>query len=461
MSGAALTTFRRITNEPQPTNINARLLPHNTEAEESILGAMLLSRDAIATAHETLKPEDFYRPAHANIYEAILHLYSRGEPADPVTVANELTKQNLLDNIGGSGVLVALQAGTPGTTNAAHYAHIIEENSLLRKLITTCGDITHQAYNHPEEPTTLIDHAEQQIFNLTNHRTQTTLATLRDLIGLELDNLEQRYENTTGNITGLPTGYTDLDNQLNGLQPGALYIIGARPAMGKSAFALGIATHITTQTKQPCLLFSLEMSHTELTQRIITAEAQIDATRMRNGKLHANDWPKITQAIGTLAEAPLHIDDNPNTTIMEIRGKARRLKAKHGLACIIIDYIQLMTGKGRTENRQTEIAEISRGLKILARELEVPVIALSQLSRTLEQRLDKRPMLSDLRESGALEQDADTVLFLYRDEVYNETSPDRGLAEIIIAKQRSGPTGTIRLNFIAHHTRFANMTKGI
>lgn len=455
----SLEEFRRRQQPGSPAS--ARLLPHNLEAEESLLGAMLLSREAIASAAEFCSSADFYRPAHGHIFEAVLALYAKGEPADPITVAEELNRAGLLEMVGGSGALVGLQAGTPTTTNAAHYARIVEEHSLLRRLIGVAGEIAEMGYGLPDDITATIDRAEAMVFQVAQRRTTDTMAALRDLLGLNLDRLEMLYEQGE-QVTGIPSGYIDLDEKLNGLQPNALYIVGARPAMGKSAFALGMASHAALEQRKPVLFFSLEMSHMELTQRLLCAEAKVDSTRMRNGRLHAEDWPKITTAVGRLAEAPIFIDDNPNLTIMEIRGKARRLKAKMGdLGLIVIDYLQLMTGRTSAENRQVEIAEISRGLKILARELEVPVVALSQLSRSLEQRADKRPMLSDLRESGSLEQDADVVMFLYRDEVYNAESPDSGMAEVIVAKHRSGPVGTTRLAFLGHYTKFDNMAKGV
>ena len=460
----SLEEFRR----RQPTgpssssaSAGARLLPHNVEAEESLLGAMLLSREAIAVAAEVCAAPDFYRPAHGHIFDAVLSLYAQGEPADPVTVADELRRAGLLDMIGGSGALVGLLAGTPTTANASHYARIVEEHSLLRRLIGVAGEIAEIGYGLPDDVTAAVDRAEAMVFDVAQRRTTDTMSALRDLLSLNLDRLEMLYERGDS-ITGIPTGYLDLDEKLNGLQPNALYIVGARPAMGKSAFALGMAAHAALEQRKPVLFFSLEMSHMELTQRLLCAEARVDSLRMRNGKLHAEDWPKITTAVGRLADAPIYIDDNPNLTVMEIRGKARRLKAKLGdLGLIVIDYLQLMTGRTNAENRQVEVAEISRGLKILARELEVPVVALSQLSRGLEQRADKRPMLSDLRESGSLEQDADVVMFLYRDDVYNPESPDRGTAEVIISKHRSGPVGTSRLAFLDHYTKFANMARGV
>ena len=438
---------------------SARLLPHNLEAEESLLGAMLLSREAIAAAVERVKADDFYRPANGHIFEAVVSLYGAGEPADPVTVAEELRRAGLLEGIGGSVVLVGLQAGTPTTTNAIHYARIVEELALLRRLISTAGEIAEIGYSLPDDVIKAIDHAESMIFALAEKQSADTMASMRDLLSASLDRLEMLYERGDS-ITGVPTGYFDLDEQLNGLQPSGLYIVGARPAMGKSSFALGMATNAALKHGRPVIFFSLEMSHLELTQRILCSEARVDSVRMRNGKLHADDWPKITAAVTRLADAPIFIDDNPQLTIMEIRGKARRLKARVGdLGMIVIDYLQLMSGRSSAESRQVEVAEISRGLKILARELETPVVALSQLSRGLESRADKRPMLSDLRESGSLEQDADVVMFIYRDEVYNPESPDKGMAEVIVAKHRNGPVGSTRLAFLNHYTKFENMAR--
>ena len=457
-SAASLEDARR---RRQATGGSARLLPHNIEAEESLLGAMLLSREAIASAIEYCGASDFYKPAHGHVFDAVVSLYGAGEPADPVTVADELRRDGLLDAIGGSSTLVGLQAGTPTTTNAMHYARIVEEHSLLRRLISTAGEIAEMGYSLPDDVTATVDRAESMIFLLAEKRTNDSQRPIKDLLSDTLDRLEMLYERGES-ITGIPTGYTDLDERLNGLQPNALYIVGARPAMGKTAFALGMAVNAAMKHERPVLFFSLEMSHLELTQRMLCSEAKVDSTRMRNGRLHADDWPKITNAVGKLAGAPIWIDDNPQLTIMEIRGKARRLKAQQrDLGLIVIDYLQLMTGRTSAESRQVEVAEISRGLKILARELEVPVVALSQLSRNLEQRADKRPMLADLRESGSLEQDADVVMFIYRDEVYNAESTDRGLAEIIVAKHRNGPVGTAKLVFHPDFTKFDNAARGI
>ena len=435
-----------------------RVPPNDLQAEESLLGAMLLSRDAIASAVESCRTEDFYRPAHGHIFEAICSLYAQGEPADPVTVADELKRADLLESAGGTGNLIGLQANTPAIANASRYARIVQEHALLRRLISVAGDIAEMGYSLPEDVTAAMDRAEAMVFEVAERRVTDSLKPLRELLAVSLDHLEALY-NRGDAITGVPTGFTDLDERLSGLQPSALVIVGARPSMGKTSLALGLAAHAAIERRLPVLFFSLEMSHLELTQRLLCSEARVDSSRMRNGKLHESDWPKVVNAIGKLGEAPLFIDDNANLTVMEIRAKARRLKSREGLGLIVVDYLQLMSGHGPAENRQVEVSEISRGLKILARELAVPVVALSQLSRNLEARADKRPVLADLRESGSLEQDADVVLFIYRDEVYNKDSADKGAAEIIIAKHRNGPTGMTQLAFLDHFTRFANMAR--
>jgi replicative DNA helicase len=433
--------------------------PHNLHAEESLLGAMLLARDAIAAAVETCNTDDFYKPAHAHIFDAITTLYSQGEPADPVTVADELSRAGLLTATGGLPALISLQADTPATTNAARYARIVEEHALLRRLIAVAGEIAEMGYSVPDDVAATMDRAESLVFDVAERRVTDSLKSLKTLLGESLDRLELLFDRGE-TITGVPTGYLDLDERLFGLQPSSLVIVGARPAMGKTSFALGLAAHAAVEARVPTLVFSLEMAHEELTQRLLVAEARVESGRIRNGRLADSDWPKISQAIARLGDAPLFIDDNPNLTVMEMRAKARRLKAREGgLGLIVVDYLQLMSSRATAENRQIEVSSISRGLKILARELEVPVVALSQLSRNLEMRADKRPMLADLRESGSLEQDADVVLFLYRDEIYNPESADRGTAEVIVAKHRNGPTGKLQLAFLDHYTRFANMAR--
>jgi replicative DNA helicase len=381
---------------------SGRIPPHNLDAEQSLLGAMLLARDAIAAAVETCAADDFYKPAHGHIFDAVTTLYSRGEPADPVTVADELSRAGLLEAVGGLPALISLQADTPATTNAARYARIVEEHALLRRLIAVAGEIAEMGYSVPDDVTYAVDRAETLVFDVAERRVTDSLKPLQGLLVETLDRLERLFDRGEA-ITGVPTGYIDLDERLYGLQPSSLVIVGARPAMGKTSFALGIAAHAAVEARVPTLIFSLEMSHDELTQRLLVSEARVDAGRIRNGRLADADWPKISQAIARLGDAPLFIDDNPNLTVMEMRAKARRLKAREGgLGLIIVDYLQLMSGRVTAENRQIEVSSISRGLKILARELEVPVVALSQLSRNLEMRADKRPQLADLRESGCL-----------------------------------------------------------
>ena len=437
-----------------------RVPPHNLQAEESLLGAMLLSRDAIAIASEKLDPEHFYKPAHGHIYEAITSLNAAGEPADTVTVAEELRRAGLLDAVGGPAALVTLQAATPAISNAARYATIIEEHALLRRLIGVAGEIAEMSYGLPDDVTKTVDIAESLMFEVGQRRVTDSMAPIDDLLNANLDRLEMLHEKGDA-ITGLPTGFTDLDDLLSGLQPNALYVVGARPSMGKTALALGIASSAAIESNRPVLVFSLEMGQLELTQRMLCSEARVDSKKLRNGSLNETDWSKIAHATGRLASAPIWIDDNPTVTISEIRSKARRLKSRAGdLGLVVVDYLQLMSGRSSAENRQVEVSEISRGLKILARELACPVIALSQLSRQLEMRSDKRPMLADLRESGSIEQDADVVMFIYRDDVYNLDSPDRGTAEILVSKHRNGPTGMVRLAFLDHYTKFANMARG-
>jgi replicative DNA helicase len=448
-------------SRPARARAGGRVQPHDLQAEESLLGAMLLSREAVSVATERLTPESFYKPAHAHIFDAITSLSSSSEAVDPVTVADELRRAGLLDVVGGPATLVTLQAATPAVSNAEYYARIIEEHAMLRRLIYVAGEIAEMSYGMPDDVIKTIDQAESLMFEVSQRRSTDTLAPLSDLLSRNLDHLED-IMSRDDQVNGLPTGFSDLDELLTGLQPNALYVIGARPSMGKTALALGIASNAAIEAQRPVLLFSLEMGQLELTQRLLCAEARVDSRHVRNGRLSESDWGKIAHATGRLADAPIWIDDNPNVTIMEIRAKARRLKSRLGdLGLIVVDYLQLMTGRSSAENRQVEVSEISRGLKILARELECPVIALSQLSRQLEMRADKRPMLADLRESGSIEQDADVVMFIYRDEVYNPESPDRGSAELIVSKHRNGPTGLVRLAFLDHYTKFANMARNV
>ncbi|HEY8094407.1 MAG TPA: replicative DNA helicase, partial [Acidimicrobiales bacterium] len=366
----------------------------------------------------------------------------------------------VLEDIGGPGLLLDLQTATPAISNAGRYGRIVRDTALLRRLIGVAGEIAEIAYDEPDDVTKALDEAENKVFQLADHQVTDSTRPLSELLGEAFDDLQAAYERGSA-LTGVATGYHDLDELLSGLQPDTLNIIGARPSMGKTAFALGAATHVAINEGLPVLFFSLEMGHKELTGRILSAEARVDSKKLRTGDLSETDWSKIGRAIGRL-DAPLYLDDNPNVTVMEIRAKARRMKARHGgLGLIVVDYLQLMSGRLGAENRQVEVSELSRGLKILARELRVPILALSQLSRNLESRADKRPMLSDLRESGSIEQDADVVMFIYRDEVYNPDSSDRGAAEVIVAKHRNGPIGTRRLVFLGPYTRFDNAARAV
>ena len=434
-----------------------RVPPHNLDAEASLLGAMLLSREAVGIAVERgVHPDEFYKPAHRHIFDAIRSLNTAGEPVDPITVADELRRHQLLEGIGGLEELLALQNATPAVSSAERYAKIVRDTARLRRLISAAGDIAEIGYGEPDDVERALDEAESRIFDISESNVGDSSERLDILIKKAFDQLEDRANNNDV-MTGVPTGYVDLDKVLLGLQPGTLNIVGARPAMGKSAFALGIAVHAAQHLNKPVLFFSLEMSNTELTQRILSAEAQVDSDRLRTGRLEDADWTKITKSIHRL-EIPLYIDDTSRITVMQIRQKLRRVNAADGPpAMVVIDYLQLMGG-GDTESRQLEVAEISRGLKLLAREFKIPVVALSQLSRGIEQRQDRRPVLSDLRESGALEQDADVVMFLYREETANAEASlnDRGTAEVLVQKHRSGPTGNLSLIFNKAYTQFVD-----
>ena len=450
---------RRLTSVPS----GPRVPPHDLDAEESLLGAMLLSTDAISIALEICEADDFYKPTHGNLFAAISHLYERGEPVDAVTVTDELRRTLDPDLVGDPADLVALQGLTPSVANAQHYASIVAELALLRRLVVAASEISDLAYSAPTDVIGAVDEAERKMLEISDRRSADSLGVLEDLLLQSFERIEE-IANRSETMTGTATGYTDVDKILAGLQPASLTIVGARPAMGKTSFALGMLTQVGAIDQKPALLFSLEMSHLELTQRLLASEARVDAQKMRTGRLSESDWSKVSGALTRLSGSPIYIDDNPHLTIMDIRARARRLRKQHGeLGIIIIDYLQLMTSRSNAENRQVEVAEMSRGLKILARELNTPVVALSQLSRGLEARQDKRPMLSDWRESGSLEQDADVVMFLYREEVYDqEAAPERrGLAEVIVAKHRNGPVGSANLAFLSQYARFDNMGQNL
>lgn len=435
-----------------------RTPPQDLDAERSVLGAMMLERGAVTTCIETLKAGDFYRPAHGHIFEAIVALFEKNEPIDEVTVQGGLKLSGRLDAVGGIEYLNELCASTPTAANVDHYARLVRNAALTRQLINAATSIVSAGYEGSNDVNVLLDQAESTVFEITSSRDQRSYTEMKDAVKSAFKQIEQLYERRDP-ITGVPTQYYDLDKMTSGLQASDLVIVAGRPSMGKTAFALNIAQNAALKTGTPVLVFSLEMSTSQLVMRMLCSEARIDAHKLRAGALGKNDWPRLARAAGDLAEAPIFIDDTGSIPVLEMRAKARRLKAERDLGLIVVDYLQLMRGRANSEGREKEISEISRGLKALAKELNVPVVALSQLNRSLEQRQDKRPMLSDLRESGAIEQDADVIMFVYRDEYYNPETPDQGIAEIIIGKQRNGPVGTVRLKFQNTHVRFESLSR--
>jgi len=436
-----------------------RIPPHNLEAEQAVLGAILLENDAIAAAMEHVTPDDFYRAAHQRIFEAMVQLFEESEPVDLVTLSTRLKDQGLLEEVGGIGYLTELANSVPTAANVGYYARIIEEKAMLRRLIRTATQIAASGYAAAEDVRELISEAERRILEISNRRGEGFVP-IRDVLMDVFERVEFLYNNK-GGITGIPSGYPDLDRLTSGFQKSDLIIVAARPSVGKTAFALNVAQNVAVRARETVAIFSLEMSAAQLVQRMICAEANVDANRMRTGRLEGDDWEKLTMAIGTLSEAAIYIDDSPVLTTADIRAKCRRLKQERGLGLIVIDYLQLIHGRSRhADNRQQEVSEISRSLKQIARELEVPVIALSQLSRSVEQRQDKRPLMSDLRESGSIEQDADIVAFLYRDDYYNQDSDKKNIIEVIIAKQRNGPVGTVELVFLKHFNKFVSLDRG-
>ncbi len=438
-----------------------RVPPHNLDAEVSVLGGMLLSKDAIAEVSELVGPEDFYRGAHRTMFEAIRDLYDRGEPVDAITLADALEHRGQLDDVGGANGILDVVDKVPTAANALYYAKIVADQAMRRRLIDAGTQITKLGYEPTMGVAEAVDTAESVIFTVAQRgRYSGEFVPMKRLLRDSMDLLD-RLQQAGSSVTGLETGFLDFDGLTAGLQPGNLIILAARPAMGKSTLVTNIASHVAVELRKPVVLFSLEMSTMELVQRLLSAEARIDSKRLKTGDLQDRDWINLSQATGKLAEAPLFLDDNSAINLMEIRSKCRRLKQEHGLDLVIVDYLQLMQSHRRVENRVQEVSELSRGLKILAKELGVPVIALSQLSRKPEDRTDRRPQLADLRESGSIEQDADIVCFIYRDEVYNEESAAKGEAELIVAKHRNGPLKTVRLSFLGHHSRFANMARGM
>jgi replicative DNA helicase len=433
-----------------------RTLPHNLEAERAVLGAILLNAEAIHQAVEFIKDTDFFRDAHRRIFEKMLGLMERGQAIDFITIKDELARSGDLDQVGGPAYVASLVDGLPHGINVGDYARIVKQKSTLRSLIQSANRVLSSAYHAEEDAEVIIDEAEREIFAIAEGSIHAGFMSMRELANASYAMVEQAHARKQL-ITGVPTGFVELDEMLAGLQPSDLVIVAARPSMGKTSLVLNIAQHVGTKTDMTVGFFSLEMSKEQLFLRMLTSEAGIDGHRLRTGFLGERDFPKLTTALETLGRANVFIDDTASIGVLEMRAKARRLKAEHGLDLLIIDYIQLMQGRGRFDNRVNELASISRGLKGLAKELNVPVVVLSQLSRAPEQRPNKRPQLSDLRESGALEQDADVVVMIYREDMYEATEENQGIAELIIAKQRNGPTGFVRLAFIREFTRFENL----
>ncbi|TXC89418.1 replicative DNA helicase [Metabacillus litoralis] len=435
-----------------------RIPPQNIEAEQAVLGAIFLQPASLTLASELLIPEDFYRAAHQKIYNAMLDLSDKGEPVDLVTVTSELADVNLLEEVGGVSYLSDLANSVPTAANIEYYGKIVEEKSILRRLIRTATTIAQDGYSREDEVEVLLNEAEKTIMEVAQRKNAGAFQNIKDVLVQTYDNIEMLHDNK-GDVTGIPTGFTELDRMTAGFQRNDLIIVAARPSVGKTAFALNIAQNVATKTEENVAIFSLEMGADQLVMRMLCAEGNIDAQRLRTGSLTPEDWGKLTMAMGSLSDSGIYIDDTPGIRVSEIRAKCRRLKQETGLGMILIDYLQLIQGSGRSDNRQQEVSEISRTLKELARELKVPVIALSQLSRGVEQRQDKRPMMSDIRESGSIEQDADIVAFLYRDDYYDKESENKNIIEIIIAKQRNGPVGTVALAFVKEYNKFVNLER--
>ncbi len=439
----------------QSVNLLEKVPPQNREAEMTVLGAMMFEESGVVKALEILRPEYFYDDNHRKIFSAMSELFQKSSPIDLLTVSEQLRKHSQLEEIGGASYLTTLTTSVPTAAHIDQYAKMVKEKALLRSLISSATSVVQRCFDPDVEATQALDKAEKMIFEISQNRIEGKTFQLKDIIHNSMETIDQLYQHKR-HVTGLETGFHEFDEKTAGLQPSDLVIVAARPSMGKSAFASGICEHAAINLKKPTVFFSLEMSKEQLVQRLLCSHAKVDAQKVRTGYLSHQDWPRLTSAAGKLSEAPMFIDDTPGQTVLELRAKARRLKMQYDIQLIVIDYLQLMQGVGKTESRQQEISEISRSLKALARELRVPVIAVSQLSRAVENRTGNRPQLSDLRESGAIEQDADVVVFLFREEYYNPTEENRNRAEAIIAKQRNGPIGTVDLLFLKEWTRFEN-----
>ncbi|MDD3249598.1 MAG: replicative DNA helicase [Smithellaceae bacterium] len=437
-----------------------KLPPQNIEAEQSILGSILLENSAVNAAQEILHKDDFYSEAHRKIFSVIEQLADKNEPVDLITLSNALTDKGLLDSVGGVAYLASLVDNVPSAANVANYAKIVKEKAILRGLIGSATEIINSCYETGSDVDQVLDKAEHRIFEISENKVRTSFYPIKDIVRESFRAIEDLFTRKEL-ITGVATGFDKIDDMTSGLQDSDLIIIAGRPSMGKTAFALNIAQHAAMETQTPVAIFSLEMSKEQLAFRLLASEARVDSQRLRKGFLGETDWPKLTGAAGRLSEAPLYIDDTPAITVLEMKAKSRRLKADRDLGLIVVDYIQLMRSQGNQSSREQEISEISRSLKALAKELRLPVIALSQLNRKVEDRPNRRPQMADLRESGAIEQDADVIAFIYRDEVYNKSddNPDKGVAEIIIGKQRNGPTGLVKLAFLDRFTTFENLAR--
>ena len=432
--------------------------PHSVEAEQSVLGAMLLEQDAVYVALEILKPEDFYKEAHREIFNAMVILFGKEEPVDLLTLTEEMRARETLDAVGGIPYLTSLTSNVPVTVHVEYYAKLVEEKAVLRRLIQSSREIMQLGYRPEVEAQELIEQAQKNIYDITQSQYRQGFTQIKELLNTTFDEIEKRYENKEA-ITGMTTGFNDLDHKLSGFHPSDLILVAARPAMGKSAFALNLAQNAALKGGAAVAIFSLEMSKEQLILRMLAAESMVDLSKIQSGRLNEEEWKRIAQAMVPLSQAKIHFDDSAGTSVTEMRSKSRRLKMEKGLDLVLIDYLQLMQGETRTENRQQEISQISRNLKIMAKELDCPVIALSQLSRAPEQRSDHRPILSDLRESGAIEQDADVVMFLYREAYYDEESEKQNLAEIIVSKHRHGETGTIEMVWLGQYQKFADASR--
>ena len=434
---------------------NTRIPPHSVEAEQSVLGSILLDKDAMISVSETLIPEDFYKEAHKVIYECMLKLYNSQSEIDLITLAEELRDQGYLDDIGGIPYITSLSTIVPTTSNIKYYVNIVKEKSIVRQLISAANDIINLSYDSSAKVEDVLENAEKKIFDISQERTTNDFKQINQVLRDTYDMIEKLYTEKN-EVTGLTTGFRDLNKKINGFQKSDLLLVAARPAMGKTAFALNLVQNAALKGDASVAVFSLEMSKEQLVQRMLSSQSNVELKKIKTGKLNANDWPRIIEAMAVLSEAKIHIDDTPGIKISELRSKCRKLKIEKGLDLVLIDYLQLMEGEGNNESRQQEIAKISRSLKILAKELNCPIVALSQLSRAPEQRADHRPMLSDLRESGSIEQDADIVMFLYRDEYYNPDTESKNIGEVIVSKNRHGETGTIELVWFGEVQKFAD-----